>query len=272
VSIDTSTSLASIAAVRGERLAAELTWDVGRKHSQELLVRLDQLLALCHATPADLTAVAVALGPGSFNGVRVAVTAARSLAFALGLPLYGCSTLDVIALGHLPLCGTGTLCAVLEAGRGELYAAWYLAPAVSDGAPPAGAVAALGARAWRMSDYAVVTPQALADAVAEAGSRPVLICGEWKPETRALLEAALGPQVRFAPELGDPRASWLARWALEHLASGAPGEAVTIGPIYVRRPAITVSARHIGLGQAQAAQGRNRAAAGEEGDERALPR
>ena len=72
LALDTSTNTASIALVREERLAAELTWDVGQRHSAELLQRLDWLLETAGAKPADLTEIAVATGPGSFNGVRVA--------------------------------------------------------------------------------------------------------------------------------------------------------------------------------------------------------
>ena len=72
LALDTSTNTASIALVRDERLAAELTWDVGQRHSAELLQRLDWLLETVGAKPADLTEIAVATGPGSFNGVRVA--------------------------------------------------------------------------------------------------------------------------------------------------------------------------------------------------------
>jgi tRNA threonylcarbamoyladenosine biosynthesis protein TsaB len=254
LALDTSTSYASVALVRGERLAAEITWDVGRRHSQELLARLEQVLAMCQATPADLTAVAVARGPGSFNGVRVALATARSLAFALRVPLYGCSTLDAIARGHAPACGI--LYAVLEAGRGEVYAARY----TSD--ETVGLSSGLRVRVakglWRVSDYEVVTPAALADGMAASSGQPVLVCGEWRGETRTALEAALGSGARFADELGGRRASWVAELAWERWASGASSEADTIGPLYLRRPAITVSTRYRVADADSAAQGSRR--------------
>src|SRR5205823_13072580 len=95
LALDTSTGAASIALIREERLVGELTWDVGQRHSAELLQRLDWLLEMTGARPADLTEIAVATGPGSFNGVRVALTVAKSLCFALDLRLAACSTLDV---------------------------------------------------------------------------------------------------------------------------------------------------------------------------------
>ena len=97
LALDTSTSYASIALARDGRLLAELTWEVGQRHSAELFDRIAQLLETAHLAPNMLNGIAVALGPGSFNGTRVAVTAAKTLAFALGVPIYGHSTLDVIA-------------------------------------------------------------------------------------------------------------------------------------------------------------------------------
>src|SRR5215831_14833268 len=143
LALDTSTSYASVALVRDGRLVAELSWDSGRSHSQELFEHLDWLLADRRVAIGDVTAVAVATGPGSFNGVRVAVTAAKSLSFARGVPLYASPTLDIVGWGA---CSSqldqseaglmnggdereisGSIWAVLEAGRGQIYAAEYLA-------------------------------------------------------------------------------------------------------------------------------------------------
>lgn len=239
LALDTSTSVASVALARDGRLAAEITWDVGRRHSQELLGRLSDLLALARATPMELTHVAVASGPGSFNGVRVAVTAAKTLAFTLGLPLAAFSTLDVTAFGQVSTCGT--ICAVLEAGRGELYAASYR---WTDN--PSDAQAELLAEGfWRIRPTSILTPTALAATLAPA-DLPVLVCGEWRDETRAALGAAMGEGARFASAFGARRAAWLAALALAAPASKWASEPATIEPLYVRRPAITISKKQSG--------------------------
>jgi tRNA threonylcarbamoyladenosine biosynthesis protein TsaB len=268
VALDTSTSQASIAAVRDGHLAAELTWDVGRRHSQELLVRLQWLLEMCDARPGDLTGVAVALGPGSFNGVRVALAAAKSLAFARELPLYGFSTLDVSAWGHAD--PGGALCAVLEAGRGELYAARYALRAAdlvteSAGSPAAAPVWVAGAL-WRVSEYEVLTPAALA----QTTPGQVLICGEWRAATRLALWEAFGARARFAAELGGRRASWLAALALERRLRGMADEPAKIEPLYLRRPAITVSGKRSPLDPGPGAPEVGHVAVAEEGDASAL--
>jgi tRNA threonylcarbamoyladenosine biosynthesis protein TsaB len=266
VALDTSTNYASIAVVRGEQLAAELTWDVGRRHSQELLGRLTWLLETCGAAPADLTTVAVARGPGSFNGVRVAVTVAKSLAFALGVPLYAFSTLDVIAWGHASAGASGLVVALLEAGRGEVYAARYVANAAPS-SPPRAQGGEEGADLRPVGEPEVVTPESLAGAIQGAA----LVCGEWRPETRSALEAALGERVRFAASLGGRRASWLAALSLAHRAHGQADDPAALEPLYLRRPAITVSARRTTLEEDPTRPGDRYAGAAEEGDARALP-
>src|SRR5262249_53199640 len=100
LAIDTSTSTASIALVHERHVLAELTWDVGQRHSVELFERLEWLLAHAGAAPSAIDALAVALGPGSFNGVRVALATTKALAFSLQAPLYGHPTLDIAAWGH----------------------------------------------------------------------------------------------------------------------------------------------------------------------------
>jgi tRNA threonylcarbamoyladenosine biosynthesis protein TsaB len=269
VALDTSTSYASIALARGEQLVAELSWDVGRRHSQQLLDRLAWLLQSSGSAPADLSAIAVARGPGSFNGVRVAVTVAKSLAFALGLPVFACSTLDILAWGCASAGARGSLVTLLEAGRGEVYAARYIATP----APPAAhadQAERCGPGVWRVAEPEVVAPAALAASIQDPQDT-ALVCGEWRPETRRALEAALGERVRFAAGVGGRRASWLVALALDRRARGLTDDPATLEPLYLRRPAITVSARQIAI-DAAPPHPDGRFVDAEEGDARALHR
>src|SRR5690349_15105794 len=229
LAFDTSTSVASVALVTGTaddaRLVAELTWQVGQRHSTELLERLEWLLAASRLSMSDLTCVAVALGPGSFNGVRVALATAKSLAFARGVPLYGVPTLDIIAWGHR--ISGGTICAILEAGRGQVYAAIY------DATQP-------DAAHWEpVAGYQVLTAAELAAQI----HGTVLCCGEMSPETRATLASALASRYRAASALDERRAGWLAELALARSAAQRYDDPVALEPLYLRRPAITTSTR-----------------------------
>jgi tRNA threonylcarbamoyladenosine biosynthesis protein TsaB len=250
LALDTSTTEAGIALVRDGTMLAELNWHAGQRHGSELLPRLSWLLAASGIVPADLTCVAVALGPGSFNGIRVAVAAAKMLAFGLQAPLIGIPTFDCIAWGSA--FATQEIWAVLEAGRGQVYAAQYAGPAPSP-------------TAWTTTtDYLLVTPAEMASRV----ETTALVCGEWRAETRLALEAALGARVQFAASVGGRRAIWLAELAMARAAVRHYDDPTRIEPMYVRRPAITNSARM----QAAQLAGHEREVSSGEGEERALCR
>jgi tRNA threonylcarbamoyladenosine biosynthesis protein TsaB len=225
LAIDTSTALASVAVLDDERLLVELTWQVGPRHSSELFTRIELAMGMSRLTPADLTGIAVASGPGSFNGLRVAVSAAKAFAFARGLPVYAHPTLDVIAWGY---AGAGQpVWAVLDAGRGQVYCAHYPTPATS-------------AMGWGPLDgYHILTPEELAT----RATGTALICGEWRAETGQALAAALGERARWAVPVAPRRAAWLGELARTRATSGAPDDILHLEPLYLRRPAVTQSRR-----------------------------
>ncbi len=242
LAIDTSTSWASLALFDASGVLARRAWQIGQMHSVEILGAIDALLSGSGAARGDIRAVAVATGPGSFNGTRVAVTAAKTLAFVWSVPLVGVTTLDAIA--QAGGASAGVTIGVLEAGRGELYAA------VFDHVTLAGQgwydVIVPRHVAARRGDIAVLAPDALialARGVTPVG--PVLIVGEMSDEHRMALVTALGERVRLAEPLSPPdRAVGLGEIALARLAAGESDDPLALEPAYVRHPNITTSARH----------------------------
>jgi tRNA threonylcarbamoyladenosine biosynthesis protein TsaB len=225
LAIDTSTSRASVALVQDNHLLAEHTWDVGQRHSVELLQRLCGLLESRSAAFTDLSAIAVATGPGSFNGVRVALTVAKSLAFTLDIPLAGLATLDVMAWGCAH--ASGHVWALMEAGRGQVYAARYSTPSCDP------------ARWAPMDGYHILTPSELAERV----EGPTLVCAELRQAPQSAVAEALGLSARFTSPLWGRHAEWLAELALARLAAGTSDDPRALEPQYLRRPAITKSAK-----------------------------
>jgi tRNA threonylcarbamoyladenosine biosynthesis protein TsaB len=245
LALDTSTRQASLALCSEDKLLGEYTWHVGNNHSVELLERIQRLFAECARTMADIDGVAVATGPGSFNGLRVALSTAKALAFALTKPLVGVSTLDMIAAQQRRW--SGPICALLEAGRSELYAACYLSEEVSSER----GVVSFSLR--RLSDYLLLNPQQLATYLQEQASNwvgtpgeralpPFLFCGEMSEESRQVLYAQLSDQCYFSNGLQAARqASVLAMLALQHLLDDQVSDPLLLEPLYVRRPSITTS-------------------------------
>ena len=101
LAIDTSTDTASLALAEDKTVLAELTWRSKQNHTTQLLPNLNQLFKLTETNAKSLTAVIVAQGPGSFNGLRVGVSAAKGLAFSLGIPIVGVNSLEVAAYQYV---------------------------------------------------------------------------------------------------------------------------------------------------------------------------
>ena len=95
--------------------------DIGTGHAEVLMGQIAGVLKQAHLTWSDLERIAVCVGPGSFTGVRVGVSAARGLALALGIPAVGVTTLEAIAADAAPLAGGRPILAAIDARRGQLY-------------------------------------------------------------------------------------------------------------------------------------------------------
>ena len=119
LAFETSAKAGSVALLDEKKLLGESYNNTGLTHSQTLMVMAEDLLKQCGKTVSDLTAVAVAEGPGSFTGVRIGVAAAKGLAWGGELPCYGVSTLEAMAvsLGIYE----GFVCACMDARRSQVY-------------------------------------------------------------------------------------------------------------------------------------------------------
>ncbi|NOU94591.1 tRNA (adenosine(37)-N6)-threonylcarbamoyltransferase complex dimerization subunit type 1 TsaB [Paenibacillus sp. LMG 31456] len=108
LAIDTSTSSMSVALTRGGELLGELSSKAERNHSIHLIPLIQQLLSSAGIHPRELDAIAVGVGPGSYTGVRIGVTVAKTFAWTHGMDLLGVSSLEALALGGGAAFLTGT--------------------------------------------------------------------------------------------------------------------------------------------------------------------
>ena len=123
LAFETSAKAAGVALHDGERLLAESYQNTGLTHSQTLMCMAQDLLKNCQRSPADVTYLAVAAGPGSFTGIRIGVAAAKGFAWGSEIPCYGVSTLEAMALS----LGVydGYVLPVMDARRSQVYNALF---------------------------------------------------------------------------------------------------------------------------------------------------
>jgi tRNA threonylcarbamoyladenosine biosynthesis protein TsaB len=123
LAVDTSTMAGGVALLDGERVVGESLLDVRTTHSERLMVAIDRVLADAGWAPADVDGLAVAVGPGSFTGLRIGLAAVKGLALALDRPIAAVPTLDAMAAA-LPWSAR-PVCPVLDARKNEVYASLY---------------------------------------------------------------------------------------------------------------------------------------------------
>lgn len=220
VALDSSTDTAGLALAREGRIMAELSWECHQNHSVELLPRLEALMKENRVSWSCVNLIIVATGPGSYNGLRVGVSTAKGLAFGLGVPIAGISTLEAVAYPH---AFTGLpICALLPAGGGEFCAAVYLQ---KDGllkntlAPH---VSGINELCHRIRGRTIFS-------------------GELTPETVDTLCNLLGPKAIIPPPASRlRRAGFLAELGFKRFQAGNSDNPMTLQPIYLRRPQITL--------------------------------
>ena len=125
LAIDTSTNVLGVAVANEKGIIGEQITYTKRNHSVRAMPTVEALLKECGMKPLDLNRIVVAKGPGSYTGVRIGVTIAKSLAWSLGAELVGISSLEVLALNGRYF--NGYVCPSFDARRGQVYTALFKA-------------------------------------------------------------------------------------------------------------------------------------------------
>ena len=123
LAIDTATPQGGVALWQADRLLVQALLSAPREHSKRLFGEIENALTATKLDRSQLSAVAVTIGPGSFTGLRIGLSAAKGICRALQIPLVAVSTLEALA-ARLPWA-TRPVCCVLDARRGEVYAGVY---------------------------------------------------------------------------------------------------------------------------------------------------
>jgi tRNA threonylcarbamoyladenosine biosynthesis protein TsaB len=214
LAIDTSGQAGSIALLRdGVLLAEKQLAQSGRRHARTLVAEMAAIFSESDMAPAECSAVAVSVGPGSFTGLRVGVVCAKTFAYATGCQLTAVDTFEAIAQG---LPDEATEAAVIDlAQRGELFVGHYRREGV----------------AWQLQGSITIEP-----AEAWAANRPgdLRVVG---PGLARLRGSQFAEEACFPSEFDIPQARQIATIGARQIAAGQTVDYWSLEPFYLRRSA-----------------------------------
>lgn len=214
LAVDTSTRIIGIAVYDGVRVLSEASWTSNHHHTVELGPAVADTLARVGVKSQAIQAVGVAIGPGSFTGLRIGLAFAKGLAFSGQAKLVGIPTLDIVAAAQV--LTDRILAVVLEAGRRRIAAGWYR---VEDGS-------------W-VSRHA---PENLSveDFVSRLEAKTT-ICGEVNDDLRHRLIEISGDIRIESPARSVRRPAVLAELAWARWLAGRCDDPETLKPIYLHQ-------------------------------------
>jgi tRNA threonylcarbamoyladenosine biosynthesis protein TsaB len=212
LAIDTSTRAVGVALYDGAQVLGETVWTSQDYHTVELAPAVAQILNKAGVPISSLQALGVALGPGSFTGLRVGLALAKGLSLARRLPIIGISTFDVLAAA-LPVKDI-PLVVVIRAGRGRLAVGWYQNQR----------------QVWVSTGKAeLVASEALIDKI----EQPTLVGGELTADERQALSKKRRMILLASPAQSLRRPSYLAELAWKKWQSGEVGDPSSLVPVYL---------------------------------------
>lgn len=217
LALDTATLVSSVAIAAQDQVYAELTLQTRLTHSEIIMPHIKQVLEMAKLEKTVIQAIAVSIGPGSFTGLRIGLATAKSMAYALGIPIVGVPTLAALAY-HYPVPGF-YLAPLLDAQKGNVYIALY---------------------EWEnglLKEVQVPTVEAF-DMVLERGKsmdKPVVFLGEAAVRHTEKIKGAGKNILPAMPHMVMPRAANVAMLGLAMLQENKQDDVMQVEPLYIRR-------------------------------------
>jgi tRNA threonylcarbamoyladenosine biosynthesis protein TsaB len=219
--IETSTKTGSVAVVSEDCVIGQYSLNIEITHSERLMSTVDRVLKDTGLAISDMDGYAVAMGPGSFTGLRIGLAAIKGLALVTGKPVAAVPTLMALAW-NLPYAGY-PVCPMLDARKNEIYAALYS----FEGEVPATIMA-----------EAALSLQMLSERI----SGKTIFTGEASRFFRADIEKKFGDLALFAPcSAVLPSAAAVAELGLDIIRNGKQTDPDSLTPMYIRRPEAEVA-------------------------------
>lgn len=228
LALDTSTLTQTVYAANGPERRATRTFEAKRGHTSSLLQSVEAVLAEVGLDKRGLDLVAVGLGPGSFTGLRIGVSAAKALCFATRTPVVGVSSLAAMALGARSSAEPSEavwVATATDARKREVYAALWAVHGT--GVPEA----LLAEDTWDPAAFAA----AVAERAAGSSAPPLLGAGSGFAQYASVFEGALGGRLHLLPsERWFPHAEAIATLGVARVRESGPDALGALEPRYIR--------------------------------------
>jgi len=219
--IETSTKTGSVAIVCEDGVIVQYSLNIEVTHSERLMATVDRVLKDTGFTMADMDGTAVAIGPGSFTGLRIGLAAVKGLALVTGKPVAAVPTLKALAW-NLPYAAY-PICPMLDARKNEVYAATY---------------AFEGSALVHDMAEAVISLSRLSERISEK----TLFTGEASHLFRKDILEIFGDRALFAPVSAIlPSAASVGEIGLDMIKRGKCTDPDNLTPMYIRRPEAEVA-------------------------------
>jgi tRNA threonylcarbamoyladenosine biosynthesis protein TsaB len=213
--IETSTTTGSVAVVSEDSVIAQYSLNIEVTHSERLMTTVDRVLKDTGFTIADMDGYAVAIGPGSFTGLRIGLAAVKGLALVTGKPVAAVPTLQALAW-KVPYAAY-PVCPMLDARKNEVYASMYRFDGTTLVHVMAEAVISLSLLSKRISEKTVFT-------------------GEASHLFREEIVNLFGDRALFAPVSAIlPSAATVAEIGFDMIKNGKQADMDSVTPMYIRR-------------------------------------
>jgi tRNA threonylcarbamoyladenosine biosynthesis protein TsaB len=213
--IDTSTSCESVGLIDDGEVISDYLLNLPVTHSERLLGAIEFVLREARCPIENIDGWAIALGPGSFTGLRIGVSTVKGLALATGKPVAGVSILDVLASQIAPT--PHLICPILDARKKEIYTAFYRYEE--------------GSSLKRQSDYQAIRPENLVKKITE----PTIFLGDGVKTYGDFLLKSIPSSAIFPPApLHVSHGSMVAKLGFELLRKGEHLNLSTFSPLYIR--------------------------------------
>lgn len=219
LAFDVSSAEGSVAVLDGRELLARESLNPAQRSAQSLAPAIRQVLERAGKEPRDVKLIATTIGPGSFTGLRVGVTMAKTLAYALRCDLIGLNTLDILAAqipSELVTSPNVQIHAVLDAQRKELFVGRYQAAAGDEESPR------------RLAEETLILPGETWLQTLRGGD---IVTGSGLARWKEKLPASV---VTIPAEFHPPDAVTIGRLALQEYEQGRRDDLWTFSPIYIR--------------------------------------